>query len=192
MERRKSPRVRCRFPCEILVSGRSASGTVLDLSEGGLSVLAALEADQGTSLLIRLQAPGGEPIEVEALVWHSRRVRDRTTGKDASVLGLMVSRAGQGYSRLAAPARAGAPEPVRPSHESEPRELGEEELVGFRIRVKERSSPRTRILTLSAKSDEEARELAATHLEDGWEVLEVVAAEPNGVPPRGPRKPRSG
>lgn len=192
MERRKSPRVKCRFPCEILGSRRSASGTVLDLSEGGLSVLAALEADQGTSLLIRFQAPGGEPIEVEALVWHSRRVRDRTTGKDTSVLGLMVSRASEGYSRLAAPARAGAPEPLSPSEGIESRELGEEELVGFRIRVKERSSPRTRILTLSAKSEEEARELAATHLEDGWELLEVVAAEPNGVPSRGPRKHRSG
>ena len=192
MERRKSPRVKCRFPCEILASRCQASGTVLDLSEGGLSVRATLEVEQGASLLIRFQAPGGEPIEVEALVWHSRRVRDRTTGEDACVLGLMVSRASEEYSRIASSSRARRPEPASPSDGADPGELVDGELIGFRIRAKERSSPRTRILTLSAKSEEEARALAASHLEDGWEVLEIAAAEPTRVPPRGSRKPRSG
>jgi hypothetical protein len=86
VERRKSSRIRCRFPCEILGPGNRASGTVLDLSEGGLSIRTALQVDQGESLLVRFQAPDGEAIEVEALLWHVRRVRDRKTGRLRGVL----------------------------------------------------------------------------------------------------------
>jgi hypothetical protein len=176
MERRKSARIRCRFPCEILGPQGRASGTVLDLSEGGLSVRAALEADQGESLLVRFQAPEGEAIEVEALLWHARRVRDRETGEDTRVLGLMVSNACEAYSRVVPRSQAPPPEPASPSVASEPNEVGDGELAGFRIRVRQCAGPRTRILPLSAQSEEEACALAATHLGDDWEVLEILAA----------------
>jgi hypothetical protein len=176
MERRKSPRVKCRYPCEVLGSRHRASGTVLDLSEGGLSVLVASEADQGENLRIRFQAPDGVPIEVEGLLWHSRRVRDRASGENAWVLGLMISHACDAYPRLVTPPRASAPEPTRPKIVADTGEIDEEELLGFRIRVRQRASSRTRLLTLSAQSDEEARALAETQLQDGWEVLEVLAA----------------
>jgi hypothetical protein len=176
MERRKSSRIRCRFPCEILGPQRRASGTVLDLSEGGLSVCAALEADQGESLTVRFQAPDGEAIEVETLLWHARRVRDRETGEDSRVLGLMVSDTCEAYSRVVPRSQARPPEPASPSVASAPDEVENGELAGFRIRVKQCAGPRTRILTLSAQSDEEARALAATHLGDDWEVLEIFTA----------------
>lgn len=176
MERRKSSRIRCRFPCEILGPGNRASGTVLDLSEGGLSIRTALQVDQGESLLVRFQAPDGEAIEVEALLWHVRRVRDRKTGESSWVLGLMVSDACEAYSRLVPPSQAPRPEPDSPSIASEPDEVGDGELDGFRIRVKQCAGPRTRILALSARSGEEARALAVTHLGDDWEVLEILAA----------------
>jgi hypothetical protein len=175
VERRKNSRIRCRFPCEILGPRSRASGTVLDLSEGGLSVRAALEADQGESLRVRFQAPGGEAIEVETLLWHARRVRNRETGEDTRVLGLMVSNACEAYSRVVPRSQAPPPEPASPSVAGEPDEVGKDELAGFRIRVKQRAGPRTRILALSAQSDEEARALAATHLGDDWEVLEILS-----------------
>ncbi len=176
MERRKYSRIRCRFPCEIVGPAGRASGTVLDLSEGGLSVRAALKIDQGESLVVRFQAPGGEAIEVEALIWHARRVRDRATGEDSRVLGLMVSDACEAYSRLVPHTQAPSPEASMPSEESAPEAVGSGELVGFRIRVQQSAGPRTRILTLSAESGEEARALAATHLGDDWDVLEVLTA----------------
>ena len=99
MERRKSARVCFRFPCEIFGPGSGASGTVLDLSEGGLSIRTAFEADQGESLTIRFQAPNGEAIEVDALLWHVRRLRDREGGEGIRVLGLMISSACEAYAR---------------------------------------------------------------------------------------------
>ena len=190
-ERRKSPRIKCRFPCEIAGPEKSTSGTVLDLSEGGLSVLTALEVEQGESLLVRFKAPGGTPIEVEALLWHSRRVRDRASGKTTWALGLMISRACDAYFRLAPQTGAPRPEPASSSAEGDPGAPGEseeseessgKELAEFRIRVKQIGGPRTRNLTLSAESREEARALAATHLGDDWEVLEILASEPADLP----------
>jgi len=174
MERRKSSRLRCRLPCEVLGSRGRASGTILDLSEGGLSVHTGSEIEQGESLSIRFQTPEGEPIEVEALLWHSRRVRNRASGEDAWVLGLMVSNAPAAYSRLAPRAQAPHPEPPSPSPMSDPGQAEDEALVGFRIRVKQCAGPRTRLLSLSATSEEEARTLAVTHLGNDWEVLEVL------------------
>jgi hypothetical protein len=76
--RRKSPRVNAaslRDP-----RPRVALPARFDLSEVG-SVLAALEADRGTSLLIRFRCRGGDRVRR----WYSlRRVRDRTTGRHAS------------------------------------------------------------------------------------------------------------
>jgi len=107
---------------------------------------------------------------------HARRVRDRETGEDTRVLGLMVSGACEAYSRVVPRSPAPPPEPASPSVASAPDEVGNGELAGFRIRVKQSAGPRTRILALSAESDEEARALAATHLGDEWEVLEILTA----------------
>ena len=176
MERRKNSRLRCRLPCEILGPGNRASGTILDLSEGGLSIHTELEIDQGENLSIRFQTPEGEAIQVEALLWHSRQVRNRESGESAWVLGLMVSKASAAYSRLARRAPAPRQEPPSPSPVRDPDAVEDDELVGFRIRVKQCVGPRTRLLSLSATSDEEARALAVTHLGDDWEVLEIFTA----------------
>jgi hypothetical protein len=146
------------------------------MSEGGLSVLAALEAEQGEDLTVRFQAPDVGAVAVEAMLWHSRRVRDRATGENTRVLGLMVSRASEAYTRLVAPSGASPQESADASAVNDADEFGDGELDSYRIRVKERASPRTRVLTLSATSDEEARTLATTHLGDEWEVLEVSPA----------------
>jgi hypothetical protein len=175
MERRKSSRRRCRIPCEIFGPRSRASGTILDLSEGGLSIRTELEIDQGESLRIGFRTPDGQAIEVEALLWHSRRVRSRESGEDTWVLGLMLSSACEAYSRLVPGAQAQRPEPPSPSEPNEPDPVEEDDLVGFRIRVKHCVGPRTRLLTLSATSDEEARALAVTHLGGDWEVLEILA-----------------
>ena len=180
MERRKSPRIKCRFPCELAGSRLRTSGSVLDVSEGGLSVLAALEADQGENLVVRFQAPGVGAVEIEALLWHSRRVRDRATGENTYLLGLMVSRASDAYFQLVPSSKvsseASPPEPASAPALGDIGEADAGELESYRIRVKERASPRTRVLTLSATGDEEARALATTHLGDDWEVLEVSPA----------------
>ena len=100
-ERRANPRTRCRIPCEIQSSSDRAGGTVLDVSEGGLSVQTTIGAEEGDVLLLHLSVPGeGECMELESFVWCTRSVRNRPTGERLSVLGLMLSKAPEAYFKL--------------------------------------------------------------------------------------------
>ncbi len=100
-ERRANPRTKCRIPCEIQSSSDCADGTVLDVSEGGLSVQTTIEAQEGDVLLIHLNVPGEqERLELESFVWRTRSSRGRSTGKRFSVLGLILSKAPEAYFKL--------------------------------------------------------------------------------------------
>ena len=100
-ERRANPRTQCRIPCEVQSSSDRADGTVLDVSEGGLSVQTTIEAQEGDVLLLHLHVPGQqEPLELESFVWSTRSVRSRSTGERFSVLGLMISKAPGAYFKL--------------------------------------------------------------------------------------------
>ncbi len=100
-ERRVNPRTKCRIPCEVQSSSDRAGGTVLDVSEGGLSVQTTIEAQEGDVLLLHLSVPGErECLELESFVWCTRSVRNRSTGERLSVLGLMLSKAPEAYFNL--------------------------------------------------------------------------------------------
>ena len=179
MERRSSPRVKTHFPCEIRRSKDRASCTVLDMSEGGLSVQSQLFVEAGESLVVRLQLPNQrKPLELETTVWHARLTKPRRTGERGWVLGLLLCKAPDAYFELlrqrnteALPGDSATTKPST-SERKGPR-TGPDGLQSFRIRVRLCSEPRTRVLTLSAESEEEARALAITDLGDAWEVLEV-------------------
>ncbi len=100
-EHRANPRTKCRIPCEVQSSSDRAAGTVLDVSEGGLSVQTTIEAEEGDTLLVHLRVPGErECLELESIVWRTQSVRDRRTGERFSVLGLMLSKAPEVYFKL--------------------------------------------------------------------------------------------
>jgi hypothetical protein len=177
MEQRKSPRIPFRFPCEIVGAHAGASGVVLDLSEGGLSLQTEFPFEPGDCLQLRLQPPECGEIGVEGLVWHARRVRQRRSGDVRSVLGLILSEAPDEYRKLISKP---APRGDRP--DSDPRagargriDESPPKLRAFRIRVKHRLGPRTRVLSLSAQSETEARSVALRELTDEWELLEIHA-----------------
>ncbi len=182
MERRSSPRVKAHFPCEIRRSKDRASGTVLDMSEGGLSVESQLSVGAGDPLVVRLQLPHQrESLELEATVWHVRRTKHRRSGERCWILGLLLTKAPDAYLELLPngnteelPASGATTEPGTTERERPRAEP--DGLQPFRIRVKLCSEPRTRLLTLSAESEAEAQALALTELDDEWEVLEVFPA----------------
>ncbi len=100
-ERRANPRTQCRIPCEVQSSSNRAGGTVLNASEGGLSVRTTIEAQEGDVLLLHLSVPGErECLELESFVWSTRSARGRSRGKRFSVLGLMISKAPEAYFKL--------------------------------------------------------------------------------------------
>jgi hypothetical protein len=181
MERRSSPRAQCRLRCELTHLRRRASGTVLDISEGGLSVQTQLEVEQAEPLLVRIEVSKQVDLELETMVWHIRRGCRRASGEPFNLLGLMISKAPAAYFRLLPHTAPDEPRELERTPEPEPRplpDLGTESpgLRPFRIRVKARSGPRTRVLSLSAESESEARALAMSELDDEWQVLEVQPA----------------
>jgi hypothetical protein len=46
----------------------------------------------------------------------------------------------------------------------------------FRLRLRHRTSPRTKMLTVGATSEEDARAIAEESLGEHWELLEIRAA----------------
>jgi hypothetical protein len=73
---------------------------VLDISEGGLSVHTQLDVEQGEPLLVRIEVPRGDDLDLETIVWHIRRGRRRDNGEPSNLLGLMVSDAPAAYLKL--------------------------------------------------------------------------------------------
>jgi len=192
-ERRKEARIKVRFPCELAFGHERASGMVMDLSAGGLSVAADKTADQGESVFVRLHPKGRPSIDVEALVWNVRAVKRGGNGKASARLGLVLSEAPDEFLELLkskTPARVAKPrQPARPakrrSPEPEVAKEAEPETVletppppperRFRARVKQPDTTRTRVILVFAASAEDAGEKALAEAGTGWTLLEVAS-----------------
>jgi hypothetical protein len=194
-------RVRCKFSCEIVQSNRRrVPGRIVTLSEGGLAVVTALGFEQGDPIRILIKpGQGGKPISVSAIVWNDRSSASAGTQSRLRRYGCVVSQPSYAYLALLN-GLAPRPEPVpiavprRRDHESEsietdlprsreiqppPKPEPEESLPYFRIRMKQIGGPRTRILTLRARSATQAETLALEELDtvcsdsEGWGVLHI-------------------
>lgn len=158
----------------------------MDVSEGGLCLLSQVWLEPGRIVEILTDVPGAGESRIRARVWHVRRQRLAESNRRVWTIGLMLKAPDEAYGRLLC--AAGAAERAEPSAGTASAELdsplaftprgavGAEAAGIFRIRVKATSGPRTRILTLMASSEEEARTLAAQDLGGRWSVLEVMAS----------------
>jgi len=198
-------RVRCKLSCEIAQSNRRRiKARVVTLSEGGLAVVTDLDFDHGESLQLRIQpALGGKSICVSAIIWNDRSPSKSGTSSRLRRYGCVVSQPTQSYlallDQLAPKPTSLALVPVavpRPRDlESEsvepnlprsreiqppPKTDPEECLPYFRIRMKQIGGPRTRILTIRARSATQAETLAHDELEalcsdsEGWSILHIA------------------
>ena len=195
-EQRKHERMKVRFPCELTCGRDRVSGTVRDLSGGGLSVQSDKPLDEGETVRVRLHPKGRPAIDIEALVWNVRRLRERRNGKVSARLGLVLSDATDAFLDLlkaATPtkaARSAAPEELRrlPLRErqhsreaatsSEANTASESEPPAperrYSVRVKQSATSRTRTILIFAASDEDAKARALVETGTGWSVLQVA------------------
>ena len=158
---------------------------------------------QGESIRVVIKPDNGGPaIKVTGIVWNEAESSGVGTSSRLHRLGCVVSEPPAAYigilDRLAPPSR---PEPIpiaipvrRPEPQPEaaeadlprsrelqppPKREPEETLPYFRIRMKQIGGPRTRILTLRARSASHAEQLALDELarvcrdSEGWGVLHV-------------------
>jgi hypothetical protein len=181
-ERRKETRIKVRFPCDLALGRRRASGTVLDLSAGGLSVTADAKLDQGDVVFVRLHPKGRSSVDIEALVWNVRRIKSRGKKGASTRLGLVLSEAPAEFLELLksrAPADVAKPAQSAQECSPEPQAAGDAEPPPaerrFRVRVKQSATTRTRVILVFAESAEDAAERALAEAGAGWSLLEVAA-----------------
>ena len=146
----------------------------MDVSEGGLCFVSpvAIEPDESLSLLIEVPSIGS--VGVHALAWHVKPVDGPAGGTEAWSVGAVIVTADDRYSTLLVEpgAREDSPdnETTAVLHESPI------EQFLFKVRIKQKASPRTRLLRITAASEQEAESLSAEDLDDSWTVVEVKKA----------------
>lgn len=212
---KRQRRVRCKLQCEIVQPNqRPIPARLVTLSEGGFAVITTLGLGQGESIRVVIKPDNGGPaVKVTGIVWNEAETSAVGTSSRLHRLGCVVSDPPASYiailDRLAPPARpepipvaipVRRPEPL-PEVEAEaaeadlprsrelqppPKREPEETLPYFRIRMKQIGGPRTRILTLRARSASHAEQLALDELarvcrdSEGWGVLHVSRVSAGG------------
>lgn len=201
-------RIGCQLKCEVVgAKRRRIRGRVVSLSEGGLALVADLELDQGDPIRLILEPGNGiKPVKVSAIVWNDCSASPSGRSERIRKLGCVISDPSRAYLALLdaldakrPPARpvpipVARPKPLDPN-QSEPdlprsKELQpppkvepDESLPYFRVRMKQIGGPRTRVLTLRARSATQAERLALEELDqicsgsEGWGVLHLARIE---------------
>jgi hypothetical protein len=183
MERRRTERVQKRERCQIRAGKSVHDGVVLDLSEGGLALVCDGQLEVAAAVQVEL-SDRRQPISVSVMVWHSRRARFQ--GKQRFVYGCIIESPSEAYLALfqRAESRCARRTPARPTQTlemapcpSEPEPLAkDDEPRPYRLRLRHRTSPRTKMLTVGAASEDDARAIAEDSLGAEWELLEIRAA----------------
>jgi hypothetical protein len=139
-------------------------------------------------LLIEINVPTRNPVEVEAVAWHVREVKSSGRGRKVWSIGMMISKAEPEFAALLPDASDDSHGSASDVLASELLSSAEPEAVSaqakesgdtlqlFRIRVKAPTGSRTRTLTLQAVLAAEARALAESELGEAWVILEVKPA----------------
>jgi Tfp pilus assembly protein PilZ len=163
------------MPCAVHVEGRRYSGVVLNVSQGGLFIQTSASPGRGDEVEVELNTPEAErSIPVQGKVVWRRVVPHQLRSMARGGMGVQIQRADESYYMLLArwmrtELPVASPTPSGPAAGA--RASADSELPSWRVRVRAVAGPRTRTLTLEAESSSSARELAMTHVGEGWRVL---------------------
>ncbi len=170
MQRRNHDRVKRRLTVGLRIGAQQHHGIVLDVSPGGLFVATTAPIQPGTELVVEFSARDGSPaFDVRASVARRRRVPQNLQSYEAPGIGLRVIDPPPEFEKVALGERleAGGDEPeTAPPPSATP-------LPCFRLRLRERGSPRSRTLQVEAVDEAAARAVAAGELAGGWEIVEI-------------------
>jgi hypothetical protein len=198
-------RARCRLRCEIALAGRRRKqGRLVTLSEGGFAVVADLDLEQGDPIRLLVHpGAGASPVKVSGIVWNDIAADGGSGRSRLRRLGCVVSDPSRSFlelldrlapkpvqsERVAIPVArprarvADVAEPDLPRSrdpQPPPKPEPDESLPFFRVRMKQIGGPRTRILTLRARSANQAEHLAHEELAqvvsgaEGWVILHIA------------------
>jgi PilZ domain len=173
-----------RMPCDVIYEGQHHNGLVLDVSPGGMYIQTSANASIGDRLDVVVGLPG-EPHDTRMQVEVARRfvVPARLITVAHGGIGVRILGAPEAYYRFMESLGVGADpgkftsKKGKASRESKAREKAQAAKPPqprFRVRVKQRKGPRSRVLELAADSEEEAASDALVQLGEGWTVIGVA------------------
>lgn len=177
MQAYAEPRFRQRLPCQLRAGQSAFAGMVLNLSRGGLFVqtTAGVRPGQAVRLELSLGPHGAIPIEGR-VVWR-RVVASQLRTVMAGGFGLRIRSAPKPYleyleglaqgDRTPPPSSAPPTAPARPSD-------------AYRVRLQQQDGPRSRVLTVNAESEKDARRRALQIVGGTWVVVESHRSEEAG------------
>ena len=186
-ERRQTQRAACRLRCRIATDREQLPARIVDVSEGGLCLISPVWLKPNEKYQISIDVPGTGLAEVCVEVWHIRRETSKRTNSRIWIAGAILVDADEAYAKLLKAAGVANPEADRPVETSQNGTKGKTGSKGkgpinlpdaieprvYRIRCKAISGPRSRILSLAAETEAQARSLAIRDLGETSTVLEV-------------------
>lgn len=162
------PRFKKRVPCRLKVTDSAQSGMVLNVSRGGLFVQSGIGVSPGDAVHLDLKV-GALALPVDARVVWRRVVAPHLRSLSAGGIGLHIQYADDAYFGFVAGLAVGTP---AEADERAPQGA----LPSFRVRLRLRGSPRTRVLMVTAADEAEAHQRALDLAGCDWLVL-VLAPE---------------
>jgi hypothetical protein len=186
-ERRQTERAPCRLRCRIARGREQIPSRIVDVSEGGLCLVLPLWLKPKQNYEISIDVPGTGLSRVHAEIWHIRREESQTSSGRVWVAGAILVDSDEAFAKLLTATGvlsndigstvAPASETLNPSRSVKaPEPIDTINPLVYRIRCKETGGPRTRILSLAADSDAQARSLATEDLGSRWTVLDIRQA----------------
>jgi len=160
---------------------------IVDVSKEGLCLISPDWLKPKDKYEISIDVPGTGVSRVHIEIWHIRREKSPSTNGKVWIAGAMLTDADQAYAKLlkaagitssdiGPEAETAREAPTQPGKENAIHPIDSIEPKVFRIRCKATGGPRSRVLSLAAESEEEARALATRDLGDEWAVLEIREA----------------
>lgn len=156
-------RIKRRLPCDLSFDGGHHSGIVLNVSRSGLFVQVAVAADPGSVVAVDLNGPSGQDLELDARVIWKRIVPSGLMRVAHGGVGLRIKRASESYYEFL----RSIVEPTAMSR------ANAAPLLRYRVRLKQIGSPRSRSLSVFARSEDTASDQALREVGEGWSVMDI-------------------
>ena len=190
MERRKAERLKQRLTCELVIADRCHAGIVVDISRTGLFVETSVSPPPGEKVRVKLRPSDGADVEVEASVARRYLVPRRLESVARGGIGLRIESASDDYLELTRGVRPGEETPppdapinafpsvMRCRERLHPKAVTDappvpSEGTAYRVRARQTSGTLSRSFQVTAPSEEEAKLMASTRLDEDWEILDV-------------------
>ena len=172
VEKRRQKRAHQRLTCLLVIDSQRHPAIVRDISPLGMFVQTRARPEPNSVVELIFPADGSRPeIRFEAGVARERVVPPRLQASVPEGVGLEVLDPPAEFRELLARAAAGT-EDCEESDEGTGKPL-EPTIRVFRVRVKERNKPNSRVLTVRSQSADGARAQALSRAGRGWQVADI-------------------